>query len=78
MDDLVRLTAREAVAKLSRREVSPIELIEAALARIVETDGALNALPTLCAERAREHASRIMAVPAGTLRRGICMACRSR
>ena len=65
MDDLVRLTAREAVAKLARREVSPIELIDAALARIAETDGALNALPTLCAERAREHAGRIMAAPAG-------------
>ncbi len=63
MDELVRLTAREAVAKLARREVSPIELIEAALARISETDGALNALPTLCADRARAHATRIMKTP---------------
>ena len=64
MDELVRLTAREAVAKLARREVSPLELIEAALARISETDGALNALPTLCPERARGHAERLMAMPA--------------
>ena len=63
MDELVRLTAREAVARLARREVSPLELIEAALARIAETDGALNALPTLCAERARAHAQRLTAAP---------------
>ena len=63
MDELVRLTAREAVARLARREISPLELIEAALARITETDGALNALPTLCAERARAHAERLMASP---------------
>ena len=60
MDELVRLTAHEAVARLARREISPLELIEAALARIAETDGALNALPTLCAERARAHAQRLM------------------
>ena len=63
MDELVRLTAREAVARLAAREVSPLELIEAALARIAETDGALNALPTLCAERARAHAERLMNSP---------------
>ncbi len=61
MNDLVRLTAREAVEKLARREASPLELIDAALQRIGETDGAVNALPTLAAERAREHARRLMA-----------------
>jgi amidase len=65
MDDLVRLSAREAVARLARREISPLELIDAALARIDRTDGALNALPTLCAERARADAARLMAAPPG-------------
>ena len=65
MDELVRLSAREAAARLARREVSPLELIDAALARIEQTDGALNALPTLCAERAREHAARLMETPPG-------------
>ncbi len=61
MNDLVRMTAREAVAKLAAREVSPLDLIDAAVERIGEADGAVNALPTLAVERAREHARRLMA-----------------
>ncbi|HET6519621.1 MAG TPA: amidase family protein, partial [Geminicoccaceae bacterium] len=60
MEDLVRLSAREAVALLGRGEVSPLELIDAALARIEAIDPALNALPTLCVGRARAAARRIM------------------
>ncbi len=56
--ELFRLTAQQAVQLLRRREVSPLELIDAALARIAATDGPINALPTLCAERARDHARR--------------------
>ncbi len=63
MDELWRLSARRAVRLLKRREVSPLELIDAALARIAATDGALNALPTLCPERARAAARRIMELP---------------
>jgi len=63
MDELVRLGAREAVARLARREVSPLELIDAAAARIAETDGAINAMPTLCLERARDRARRLMDAP---------------
>ncbi|HET6223526.1 MAG TPA: amidase family protein, partial [Dongiaceae bacterium] len=59
--DLIRLTAQEAVRLLRARQVSPLELIDAALARIAATDHALNALPTLCAERARDHARRLLA-----------------
>jgi len=57
--ELCRLTAVEAVALLKRGEVSPSELVEAAAARIEATDRHLNALPTLCIERALEHARRI-------------------
>ena len=60
-DDLIRLTATEAVARLKRREVSPLELVEAAAARIAAVEPAVNALPTLCLDRARDHARRIMA-----------------
>ena len=56
MNDLVRMTATEAVARLRRKEISPLELIDAAEARIVAIDGKVNALPTLCFERARAHA----------------------
>lgn len=61
MNDLVRMTAREAVRRLAAREVSPLELIDTAVERIGEVDGAVNALPTLAVERAREHAARLTA-----------------
>ena len=59
-DALMRMTAIEAVACLKRREVTPLEMIEAAERRIAEVEPAINALPTLCCERAREHARRLM------------------
>jgi amidase len=61
VNDLVRLTARQAVAALAKGDVTPLELIDAALERIAETDGAVNALPTLAPERARAHAAKLMA-----------------
>jgi len=60
-DDLIRLTATEAAARLKRGEISPLELVEAAAARIAEVEPAVNALPTLCLDRARNHARRLMA-----------------
>ena len=59
MDDLYRLSAREAVELLRTGKVSPLEMVDAAVARIEATDGALNALPTLSIERARDHAKQI-------------------
>ena len=60
-DDLIRLSATEAVTRLKRKEVSPLELIAAAEARIAAVDGAVNALPTLCLDRARAHARDLIA-----------------
>ena len=60
-DELWRLTAREAVAALKAREVSPSEMVAAALARIEATDGDVNAMPTLSAERALTAARRLEA-----------------
>ena len=60
MGELWRISAVEAVRRLKRREVSPLELIDAAAARIEATNPKINALVTLCYERAREHARRIM------------------
>jgi amidase len=68
-DDLIRLTATEAVARLIRREISPLDLIDAAERRIAAVEPAVNALPTLCLDRARDHAKRIMAGQ-GTEREG--------
>jgi amidase len=60
------LSAREAVRQLRAGTFSPLELIDAALARIAAVDPAVNAVPTLCADRAREHARRMMAGTAAT------------
>lgn len=63
MTDLCKLSAAEAVRLLKRREVSPLEMIDAALIRIEQVEPALNALPTLCIERARNHARELGARP---------------
>src|SRR3546814_7817617 len=60
-EELWRLTAREAVRRLKRKELSPLELIDAAEARIVRVEPEVNALPILCFDRAREQARRLMA-----------------
>jgi len=59
-DELIRMTATEAVARLLRRDITPLELIDAAAVRIAEVEPAVNALPTLCIDRARDHARRLM------------------
>jgi len=57
--ELHRLTAEQAVTALHTGEVSASDLVDAAVARIEAVDTTLNALPTRCFERAREHARRI-------------------
>jgi amidase len=59
-DELIRLSATAAVEKLMRKEVTPLDLIDAAAHRIAEIEPAVNALPTLCLDRARDHAKRLM------------------
>ena len=58
--DLIKLTARDASKLLKNGEVSPIEMVQAALDRIKMTDETVNALPTLCIERAFKKAKKIM------------------
>ena len=53
-------SATEAVKQLQGGAVTPLELIDAAAARIAATEPHLNAMPTLCLERARDHARRLM------------------
>ncbi len=57
---LVELTASEVVEGLKKGEISPLELISVAETRILETEPAINALPTLCFERARVQAKALM------------------
>lgn len=63
MHEFIKWTATEAVAKLARGEVSPLQLLDAAEARIAETNPQINAMVTLCFDRAREHAKRLMNEP---------------
>ncbi len=55
-EELIRLSAREAVARLIKREISPRDLLDAAERRIAAVEPHINALPTLCLDRARGHA----------------------
>jgi amidase len=59
-DELCRLTATEAVLRLKRREITPLDLIDAAARRIAEVEPTINALPTLCIDRACAHAETLM------------------
>ncbi len=58
--DLIQLTAREAVRRLAKGDITPLDLIDAAEKRIAACEPAINALPTLCLDRARDHAKRLM------------------
>ncbi len=58
-EDLIRMTAREVLALLVKGELSPVDLIDAAAERIEAVEPAINALPTLCLDRARAHAERL-------------------
>src|ERR1700749_4085860 len=59
-DELCRLTATEAVLRLKRREITPLDLIDAAADRIAKVEPDINALPILCLDRAHEHAKKLM------------------
>jgi amidase len=63
MHEFIKWTASEAVTRLGSGEVSPLELIDAAEQRIADTNPRINAMVTLCLERAREHAHRLMNEP---------------
>lgn len=58
--ELIGLSATEVAALLATGEVSPLELVDAAEARVREAEPSLNALPTTCFDRARAHAQALM------------------
>jgi amidase len=62
--DLCRADACTIVDLLAREKVSPRELLAALQDRIAAIDPAVNALPTLCFDRACAHADRLTAKPA--------------
>jgi amidase len=62
---LVQATACAIVTKLNSGEVTPLDLLDVLAARIAQVDGKVNALPTLCFDRARAHAKALMKKPSG-------------
>src|SRR3954447_6950879 len=62
-DDLIRQDAVAIVGRLKGGEVTPHDLLDALEKRIAAVDGAVNALPTLCFDRARHNADRLMQTP---------------
>jgi amidase len=62
-DELIRADAITLVQRLKRGEVTPHDLLDALERRIGAVNGAVNALPTLCFDRARAHADRLMKKP---------------
>jgi len=54
-DGLCALSATKAVELLKQREVSPSDLVDAAIARIEAVDPVVNALPLRCFEAARKQ-----------------------
>ena len=54
---LIRETACAIVDKLNKGEVTPLDLLDVLEKRIAEVDCKVNALPTLCFDRARKHAA---------------------
>ena len=57
---LVRETANAVVDKLRKGDVTPLDLLDVLEQRIAEVDGKVNALPTLCFDRARNQAKALM------------------
>ncbi len=61
---LIGQTAVEVVELLRVGAITPHDCLDALEARIAEVDKAVNALPTLCFDRARKAADAVMATPA--------------
>src|SRR5437879_8602171 len=61
----MRATACAIVEKLNSGEVTPLDLLDVLEQRIAEVDGKVNALPTLCFDRARTRAKALMKKPVG-------------
>ena len=57
---LVRETANAVVDKLRTGDLTPLDLLDVLEKRIGEVDGKVNALPTLCFDRARTRAKALM------------------
>ncbi len=62
MKETLLMPAYEVVSLLRKNDISPLELIETAVARIHEVDGQINAVPTLCMERAKTKVKELKSI----------------
>src|SRR3954465_5817627 len=62
-DDLIRQDAVTLVGRLKGGELKPHDLLDSLEKRIAAVNGPVNALPTLCFDRARAHADQLMKLP---------------
>ncbi len=65
MDNLLKQTAQETVAQLRSGDISPLDCLAALETRITDVNPSVNALVTLCFDRARDHAKALMNKPMG-------------
>jgi amidase len=69
MTDLIRMTATAIVDGLKTGAITPLDCLDALEKRVAQVNGTVNALPTLCFDRARAQARKMMEKP--LLQRGI-------
>ena len=60
--ELYKLSALDTIELLKSKEISPLDCIDSLIERIQKVDSNINALPTLCIDRAKEHAKKIMGI----------------
>ena len=60
-DELIRMTACQVVELLKTKAVTPLEVVDASLARIEKVNPSINAMVALCADRARQQAKELIA-----------------
>src|SRR5262245_29391260 len=63
MNELIKKSACAIVDLLKAGEITPEDCLDALEARIIEVNPKVNALPTLCFDRARENAGRASGCP---------------
>jgi amidase len=62
-NELIKATATQVVAQLRRGAVTPLDCLDVLEERISAVNPAVNALVTLCFDRARKHAQSLMQLP---------------
>ena len=71
MNELINRRALDIITSLKCGEITPHDLLDALETRISEVDKQINALPTLCFDRARKHADDLLKKKGGRTRHSL-------